>query len=172
MKRLPKERGYKSKEDFRYFTFEPLTKIHFNSNVAEGLVPSSDPMNSYILLLLVIGILTIACFNFMNLSISRSANRMKEVGLRKTIGALRKQLIFQFLGESILLSLLAFSFSIILVELLLPLFNYLTNKNLVLESILSLGSTLGILGLSILIGIVAGFYPAFVISRFTIRTTP
>lgn len=166
---IAKERGYKSTGDYRYYKLEPLSDIHFNSNIQSGIVPSSDPMYSYILMILVIGILAIACINFMNLSISRSANRVKEVGLRKTIGAVKGQLITQFLGESILLSVFAFGISFLLVDLLLPVFNHLTDKQISLAGVFSLQSIFGMFGFSLLIGIIAGVYPAFVLSRFNIR---
>lgn len=168
---IAKERGYASVDAFRHFRLEPLLDIHFNAEIFEGLAPSSNPMYSYILIILVFGILSIACFNFMNLSISRSTNRIKEVGLRKAVGALRKQLIVQFLGESILLALIAFSISLLFVDLLLPVFNYLVNKQMDLSSFLTGKVFLGMIGLSIVIGAFAGFYPAFVISQFSIRDT-
>jgi len=168
---IAKERGYKSTEDYRYYRLEPLEDIHFNSKIFEGITPSSDPMYSYVLMILVIGILAIACINFINLSISRSANRVKEVGLRKTIGAVKGQLIAQFLGESILLSLLAFGISFLLVDLLLPIFNYLTDKQFDIVSILSWQYIFGMVGISILVGVIAGVYPAFILSKFNIRDT-
>jgi len=168
---IAKERGYKSTDDYRYYRLEPLLDIHFNAKVVEGLVLSSDPMYSYILMILVIGILAIACINFINLSISRSANRVKEVGLRKTIGAVKGQLITQFLGESILLSLLAFGISILLVDLLLPVFNYLIDKQIDIASVFSWQSIFGMIGISLLVGAIAGVYPAFILSKCNIRDT-
>ncbi len=168
---IAKERGYKSTEDYRYYRLEPLEDIHFNSKIFEGLTPSSDPMYSYVLMILVIGILAIACINFINLSVSRSANRVKEVGLRKTIGAVKGQLIAQFLGESILLSLLAFVISFLLVDLLLPIFNYLTDKQFDIASMLSWQYIFGMVGISLLVGVIAGVYPAFILSKFNIRDT-
>lgn len=168
---IAKERGYSSTDDFRHFRLEPLLDVHFNAAIFEGLVPSSDPMYSYILFVLAVGILAIACFNFMNLSISRSANRMKEVGLRKAIGAIRKQLITQFLGESVLLSMIAFCIALLLVDLSLPAFNYLVDKQMFVSDFLTLKAILGMVGLSFAIGAIAGFYPAFIISKFNIRDT-
>lgn len=168
---IAKERGYESTEAYRHFKLESLNDIHFNSKVTQGLVPSSDPMYSYILMILVIGILAIACINFMNLSISRSANRVKEVGLRKTVGAVKGQLITQFLGESVLLSLFAFGVSFLLVDLLLPVFNFLTDKNIVISSMFSLQFISGMIVVSLVVGIIAGVYPAFVLSKFNIRDT-
>lgn len=168
---IAKERGYESTEAYRHYRLESLNDIHFNSKVTRGLVPSSDPMYSYILMILVVGILAIACINFMNLSISRSANRVKEVGLRKTVGAVKGQLITQFLGESVLLSIFAFGISFLLVDLLLPVFNFLTDKNIAIASMLSLQFILGMLGVSLVVGLVAGVYPAFALSKFNIRDT-
>jgi len=96
---------------------------------------------------------------------------VKEVGLRKTIGAVKGQLIAQFLGESILLSLLAFGISFLLVDLLLPIFNYLTDKQFDIVSILSWQYIFGMVGISILVGVIAGVYPAFILSKFNIRDT-
>jgi putative ABC transport system permease protein len=166
-----KERGYESTEAYRHYKLESLNDIHFNAKVTQGLVPSSDPMYSYVLMILVVGILAIACINFMNLSISRSANRIKEVGLRKTVGAVKGQLITQFLGESVLLSIFAFGISFLLVDLLLPVFNFLTDKNIAVSSMFSLQFISGMIGVSLLVGIIAGVYPAFVLSKFNIRDT-
>lgn len=166
-----RERGYLSTDAFRHFRLEPLYDIHFNAAIFEGLAPSSNPMYAYVLTILAFGILSIACFNFMNLSISRSANRIKEVGLRKSVGALRKQLIVQFLGESVLLSCIAFSIAILLVDLLLPVFNYVVSKEIQISSLLTWQAICGMIALSVGIGIVAGSYPALVISRFSIRNT-
>ncbi len=168
---IAKERGYESTEGYRYYKLESLNDIHFNAKVTQGLVPSSDPMYSYILMILVVGILAIACINFMNLSISRSANRVKEVGLRKTVGAVKGQLITQFLGESVLLSIFAFGISFLLVDLLLPVFNFLTDKNIAVASMFTFQFISGMIGVSLTVGVIAGVYPAFVLSKFNIRDT-
>ncbi len=113
-------------------------------------------------------ILLISCINFMNLSTARSAKRAKEVGLRKTIGAHRKQLIFQFLSESVLLTLVAVVLSAGLVSLLIPPFNQLTDKAFDLTTLLSAQSgmalVLGVLLMAILTGLLAGSYPALFLS--------
>jgi putative ABC transport system permease protein len=107
----------------------------------------------------------------MNLSISRSANRVKEVGLRKTVGAVKGQLITQFLGESVLLSIFAFGISFLLVDLLLPVFNFLTEKKIDVASMFSFQFISGMIGVCLAVGIIAGVYPAFVLSKFNIRDT-
>lgn len=166
---IAKENGYKSIQDYRYYRLEPLADVHFNSAIFEGIVPSSNPMYSYILICLAIAILTIACFNFTNLSISRSANRVKEVGLRKSIGARRYQLVVQFIGESVLLSLAALITSMALVDLLLPVFNYLVEKQISFPILLNWRAIILTLSLSIILGTIAGLYPSLVISQFSMR---
>ncbi|MEQ8925482.1 MAG: ABC transporter permease [Fulvivirga sp.] len=170
-KEVAEERGYKSVKDYRVLKLEPLTAIHFNIKVTEGLVASSDPTYSFILIGLVVGILGIACFNFMNLSLGRSAYRIKEVGLRKTVGAVKSQLVSQFLGESILLSFFSLLVAFLLADLLLPLFNQLTNKPLSIDALYSIDSTLLLVGITLFLGLISGFYPAFVISKFNIKDT-
>ncbi len=168
-KEVAQERGYKKASDYRNLRFEPLSEVHFNTDVFEGIVPSSDPTYSYVLIVLVIAILGVACFNFMNLSLSRSIHRVKEVGLRKTIGALRGQLIGQFLGESIFISFLALLASLLFADLLLPQFNYLTGKSIDNATLFSLQSMLILVSITLFIGVASGIYPAFVVSRFNIK---
>jgi predicted permease len=109
-------------------------------------------------------ILLIACINFMNLSTAKASRRLKEVGVKKVMGASRRQLIWQFLSESISLSLLSLGVAVLLVTLLLPAFNQLTEKDIVLHP----DPTLIITALSIALvtGLIAGSYPAFYLSRF------
>lgn len=113
-------------------------------------------------------ILLISCINFMNLSTARSAKRAKEVGLRKTIGAHRKQLIFQFLSESVLLTMIAVVLSAGLITLMIPSFNQLTGKTFDLSTLLTAQSgvilTLGVLAMALLTGLLAGSYPALFLS--------
>lgn len=110
-------------------------------------------------------ILIIACINFMNLATARSESRAKEVGIRKSVGSRRKELIFQFLGESLLVVLVAYVFSLVLTELALPLYNNLVGKNLVIEfgsSVFWIASAVVVIGT----GLIAGSYPAFYLSAF------
>jgi putative ABC transport system permease protein len=100
----------------------------------------------------------------MNLATARSAERAREVGIRKTMGSLKPQLIGQFLTESILLSLAATFIAIVIVQLLLPSFNGLTHKNLSLSFSIELMA--GLVGLAIFVGLLAGSYPAFMLSSF------
>ncbi|MBK8292182.1 MAG: ABC transporter permease [Flammeovirgaceae bacterium] len=114
---------------------------------------------------IAIFILIIACINFMNLATARSEHRTREVGIRKSVGSNRKQLILQFLGESIMISTIAFILSIVLVELTLPLYNIFINKQLTINYASPLLWSLGI-GLVLVTGLLAGSYPAFYLSSF------
>lgn len=119
-----------------------------------------------IFVIIAVLILLIACINFMNLTTARYATRAKEVGMRKVVGARRKDLISQFFGESIFSSFIALLFAVILVELLLPVFNSLSGKTLSLD--ISLGSPIlwWILGITLFTGLVSGSYPALLLSSF------
>jgi putative ABC transport system permease protein len=114
---------------------------------------------------IAIFILIIACINFMNLATARSEHRAREVGIRKSVGSNRKQLVFQFLGESIMISTIAFILSIVLVELALPFYNTFINKQLIINYGSPILWSLG-LGLILTTGLLAGSYPAFYLSSF------
>ncbi|MHA1943389.1 MAG: ABC transporter permease [Candidatus Thorarchaeota archaeon] len=138
---------------------EPLIRIHLYNFTGGGPI-------TYVYIFSIIGILIlcIACINFMNLSTARSMERAREVGMRKVVGSTRAQLIRQFLGESILLSLLSFILALILVQALLPSVNNIVDKLLTLPFS---GSPLFIfLGIAILTGILSGSYPAVFLSSF------
>lgn len=145
---------------------QPLTDIHLHSNLQVEISPNSDIKYIYIFSVVAFFILLIACVNFMNLATARSANRSKEVGLRKVVGASRHQLIRQFLGESLLYTFFAMVLGVLLVLLSLPLFNTLTGKSMQFNTI----SDLFLIGFIFLIfffvGIASGSYPALFISRF------
>jgi len=145
---------------------QPITEIHLHSNLMAELETNSDISNVYTFLAIAIFILLIACINFMNLSTARSMKRAREVGLRKVVGAFRKQLIFQFIGESLILSFVSLVFALILVEISLPIFNELLNQNLVLGLFRNGYVLVSLLGLAIVVGFIAGSYPAFYLSSF------
>lgn len=109
-------------------------------------------------------ILIIASINFMNLSTAKASKRLKEVGIRKVVGADRKLLIFQYLGESLVITFLALAITLVLIPFLLPAFNAITGKQITLHADLLL--LLSILGITVFTGILAGFYPAFYLSGF------
>ena len=161
----------KEKFDFNekaQFGLQPFTAMHLSAEYPadNGLVNASNPVYSYILSGIAIFILLIACINFVNLTVARSLKRAKEIGIRKVIGSRRKQLILQFLGESFILSFLSFFFAIILVIVILPFFNSLSVKELSFSYLLDTKLILGFILLFFVTGLLAGFYPAIVLSGF------
>jgi putative ABC transport system permease protein len=144
----------------------PLTDIHLHSNKQVELGANSDIEYVYIFSLIAAFILLIACVNFMNLSTARSANRAREVGVRKVFGSLRSNLITQFLIESILISLIGLVLSYIFVALLLPYFNQLSGKNIAFDSLFNSWMLPVSFLLVLVVGLIAGSYPAFYLSRF------
>lgn len=147
-----------------YYTF-PMNKWHLYSEWKDG--KNVGGMIEYVRMFTIIAIiiLLIACVNFMNLSTARSEKRAKEVGIRKTLGSDKKQLITQFFFESIILALIAFVLSVITVYLMMPLFNSLVNKNLHLN-IVEPFFIFGAIAIILFTGIVAGSYPALYLSSF------
>lgn len=145
---------------------QSLRDIHLHSDLTAELEPNSDVKYVYIFSAIALFILIIASINFMNLSTARSAGRAKEVGIRKVLGSYRKQLIRQFLTESMILSFISMVIAVILVRLALSFFNNLSGKSLVIFDLAG-GSMLGVLILiTTLTGFLAGSYPAFFISAF------
>ncbi|MBN8854362.1 MAG: cell division protein FtsX [Sphingobacteriales bacterium 50-39] len=155
----------KAGNHFQYRIF-PLTDIHLHSNKSYELEANSNIQFVYIFSVIAVLILLIACVNFMNLSTARSAQRAKEVGIRKVAGSTKGHLILQFLTESILLSLLSLVLALGIAVLLLPMFNQLAGKSLHPDVLFS-GRFLSILILLVLlVGCLAGSYPAFYLSSF------
>ena len=155
----------KAGNHFRY-PIVPLTDVHLYSNKSYELEANSNIQFVYIFSVIAVLILLIACVNFMNLSTARSANRAKEVGIRKVAGSTKGHLVVQFLTESILLSLFSLVLALGIAVLLLPVFNQLAGKSLHPDVLLS-GRFLPILiVLVLLVGCLAGSYPAFYLSSF------
>ncbi len=144
----------------------PLTDIHLYSNKSYEIEANGDATYVYIFSVIAIFILLIACVNFMNLSTARSANRAKEVGIRKVAGSLRSHLITQFLTESILLSFFSLALAIVLAMLLLPLFNQLAVKEMSVATLFSTWLFPVMIALVFVVGVIAGSYPAFYLSSF------
>ena len=143
---------------------QPLTAIHLDTKLQSANQPTSNPRYSYILGTIGILILLVACINFITLSIGRSQTRAIEVGVRKTLGAQRRQLIVQFWGEALLLTVVAVLLGFAIALSLLPAFNQLINRHLVFHpDPLTLGF---FTGLTVVIAGVAGSYPAFILSGF------
>lgn len=145
---------------------QPLEKIHLYSHYRSDYAGQGNISYVRILGLVALFILVIACINFMNLSMALSGARAKEVGLRKTIGATRHQLIFYFIGESMLLSFIALALALVLVYTALPFFNELAGKSLSFN-LLTPGVAAEVLAITAITGLLAGSYPAFYISSFS-----
>jgi putative ABC transport system permease protein len=144
----------------------PITDIHLYSKRIQEISPTGTIQYVYIFSAVAIFILLIACINFMNLTTARSATRAKEVGVRKVLGTSRKNLVFQFLTESTLMSFIAVVTAIFIVYNILPLFNNISGKELSTKSLFSSSILVLIILLPFIIGLVAGSYPSFFLSRF------
>lgn len=148
------------------FRFQPITDIHLHSDLDDELEANSDIKYLYIFSAIALFILLLACINFMNLSTAGSVGRSKEVGIRKVLGSIRQQLVSQFLAESVLVTFLALGLALGLVLLLLPSFDELAGKQFTYRTLVG-GWMLPGIGLTcLLIGLLAGSYPAFVLSSF------
>jgi putative ABC transport system permease protein len=157
---------FKKSGNFVNLSLIPLTDIHLRSDRVAELAPNNDVQVVYIFSIIAIFILLVACVNFMNLSTARSANRAKEVGVRKVLGTQRKNLVSQFLTEAVVMSLIAFVFAIAIAFLLLPYLNQLALKQLTL-SVSDHPYLLPLLvTFAIMVGLLAGSYPAWYLSAF------
>ncbi len=148
------------------FKSQPLTAIHLYSDLEYDIEANSDASYIYIFSIVAVAILIIACINFMNLSTARSTTRAREVGIRKTLGSNKIKLISQFLIESVILTLIAVVISIGIVKLLLPAFNSIAGKGLefnLFDNFISLPATIGF---ALVVGLLAGLYPSFVLTSF------
>jgi len=148
------------------FQLQPVTDIHLQPGLQVDLPGHGNAQYVNIFFIVAIIILIVACINFMNLATARSARRAKEVGLRKVVGAVRGQLIGQFIGESLLISFFALLVAIVIVLICLPLFNNLAGKKLVID-LLDGKILLSLLGIALATGFIAGSYPALFLSGFT-----
>ena len=151
------------------YGLQPLLDMHLSVDypAQNGLVDASNPTFSYILMGIALFILLIACINFINLTVARSLKRAKEIGVRKVVGSNRKQLIWQFLGESFLLSFVAFILALLLVDLVLPTFNQLSNKALSLAYLFDAKLVVSYIAIFIVTSLLSGFYPAIMMSSFS-----
>jgi putative ABC transport system permease protein len=143
------------------FRLQKLTDIRLRSRLGTEIEPTGDIRQVYIFSTIAVFILLLAGINFANLSTARSAVRTREIGVRKVLGARRKSLVIQFLGESLFISALALVGAFVLAALALPAFNRLSGKSLTLGSILTPAAGCGAIGLALVCGLGSGFYPAF-----------
>ena len=152
---------------YTYFSI-PMYDIHLKSDLQDEQTPQGDM--AYVMIMAIIGIfiLLIASINFMNLSTAKSASRAKEVGLRKTLGSPRLHLIRQFLVESLVYVMVAAAMALVMVSLLIPAFNLLSGKTILIESLWNIYVLSGIAAMILIVGILAGSYPAFYLTSFKI----
>jgi putative ABC transport system permease protein len=145
---------------------QPLTSIHLHSQLDYEIETNGSIVHVYIMGAIGGFLILIACFNFINLSTARATTRGKEVGLRKVVGAFKKQLIAQHLSESIVTALLAFLVALVLVSMAIPWLNDFTGKSIKLSDYASPVALLVLPAIMVFVGVLAGLYPAFVISGF------
>jgi putative ABC transport system permease protein len=148
------------------YELQNIPDIHLHSKIQDEAEEGGDISYIYIFGAVSAFMLIIACINYMNLATARSANRAKEVGVRKVMGSQRKQLIIQFITESVVLTVIALILSVILIYALLPAFNSLANKHLPFSYVLQTPVILSLIGITLFSGIVGGSYPAFYLSSF------
>lgn len=148
------------------YELQKITDIHLHSKIQDEAEAGGDISYIYIFGAVAAFMLIIACINYMNLATARSANRSKEVGIRKVMGSQRRQLILQFITESLVIAWIALGVSMILIYGLLPGFNTLANKELPFSYILQPTVLLSLLGIILFVGVVGGSYPAFYLSGF------
>ena len=148
------------------YYLRPVKRIHLYSDIGEEIEAGGDIKYVYLFSAIGLFIILIACINFMNLSTAKSAGRAKEVGLRKTFGSFRGQLVNQFLVESLIFSIISGLLAVTMVYLLLPLFNNFAGKGIPTSTLFSLEMVSLVVGLSLLVGIIAGSYPAFYLTSF------
>jgi putative ABC transport system permease protein len=156
----------KSLNEYLQLTLTPLKDIHLKSNRLWELGTNGNIQYIYIFSIVAIFILLLACINFMNLSTARSANRAREVGVRKVLGSSRKLLIFQFLAESLIVTFVAAFIAILAAWALLPLFNHFSNKELSITFQILTWLLPALFIIVIVVGVLAGSYPAFFLSAF------
>ena len=146
-------------------SLQPITDIHLYSQNIWGIGGTGDIAQVYIFSIIAVLILLLACINFINLATARAGNRAKEVGMRKVVGARRKEIIYQFFLESIIYAFAALVISIILILDLLPVFNSISGKELTFGFQSDLDILLLTIGVALITGIISGSYPALILSR-------
>ncbi len=144
----------------------PLLDIHLHPAQEFEIEPQGSMTSVYIFSAIAVLILIIACINFMNLSTARANKRAREVGIRKTVGAHKRQLRGQFLGESVLLAIIALVLAVLLIRLFIPMFNAISGKSLSMSTLFQMNNWAILVGIALAAGLLAGLYPAFYLTRF------
>jgi len=155
-----------SEEDRTIYSLQPLTDIHFATTIQETMVPASSMTYSYILAGISLLILLIAGFNSMNISTALASMRYKEVGVRKVLGAARKQIVIQLCSEAVMLASIAFILGVLLAELFLPPFNNLAEKTLEFNYVKNWYSFIWVMVFILGIGLLSGLLPSVLLSKY------
>ena len=150
----------------RRFSLQPITDIHLRSNLEQEMRRNGNIVYVLVFTLAALFILFIAGVNFVNIATSQSFKRMKEVGIRRVMGAHRSQVGRQFLGEAITITVTAAFIGLLLIDLMMPLYNQLSGKNITLAQVFNSENVLMMIGVVLLVSILSGFYPAFFVSSF------
>lgn len=158
---LLKEMG----EELQTF-LQPLKSMHLHSHLEYELGVNSDIRIIFVFSAIAVVILLLACINFMNLATARSESRAKEVGLRKVLGAERRKLIFQFLGESFIFTALSLIIAVVIALLVFPYFTTLANREISIKTLQLPYLYAGLVGIVLFVGFISGSYPAFFLSAF------
>ncbi|MGD8307475.1 MAG: ABC transporter permease, partial [Ignavibacteria bacterium] len=161
-----KKYGGEEAAKYGFLHIQALTNIHLHSHLDREIEPTGDIQYIYIFSVIAFLVILIACFNFMNLSTARSVKRAKEIGIRKVLGAYRKELINYFLCESVFFSLLAFVVSSGITIIIFPFFSSLLGNSISVGDVFYLPVLVGFFLLALLTGFFSGIYPAFVLSSF------
>lgn len=156
----------RSDDNLTRYYLQPLTSIHLHSRINFDIGRNNDIRYIYMLSGLALVILALACINYINLTTARAALRAREVGMRKVVGAMRIQLVRQFIGESLLLVSLAGMVALLLVGLLLPIFSDVVEREISWQQLATPANGLLFLLFIIVVGVIAGSYPAFFLARF------
>lgn len=154
------------KDPWYTISLQPLLDIRLHSRLKSEIEPTGNIFYVYIFTAIALLVLVIACINFMNLTTARAVKRAKEVGVRKVIGARKNQLVHQFIGESVLLSVFSALAAILVVVIVLPQFNRLTAKGIPLDFLTNPSFILGVTVIALAVGLLSGIYPAFFLSAF------
>ncbi|WP_224998667.1 ABC transporter permease [Cesiribacter sp. SM1] len=163
MKEVNREELKLEGNNYMTYHLEPLTEVHLHAQ-QDGFEPNSNITYIYVLAAVALLILLIACVNYTNLSTAQSAGRSAEIGMRKVLGAGKRDIFYQFISEAFLLSLIAVVVALLIALMLLPHFNQLAGKELQREVLVAPYTLLALVVLSVLVAFLAGAYPAFVLS--------
>ena len=163
---LDKYQEIKEGDDPNVIRLQPLTSIHLYSNRGLEIEANGNMNTVYVLSAIAFFILIIACINFMNLTTAQSLKRAREVGVRKVVGSQQRQLIFQFLSESVVISFISLVLAILILALIVPLFNDISGKEIIINPLENALIVVVFIGITLFVGLFAGIYPAFFLSSF------